>query len=319
MDQQRNVTFSCDSPTDVGTMFQTIIMIIEMIVGLPANILALWIFCFHNKSWKPHTLFLLNMVLADFLLLASVPMRIDAELRGNFWVFGPVWCRVNLFMLAINRSASIAFMTAVALNRYFKVVHPFHCISHMTAAQAGCVSGLMWMVVVAVRLPLLTSDLLQQQENVSLCRSFNTYSVVPVGMQVHYVAFAAEVILPWLLLLFCSAGITWHLHTHWLGNKRRARKAIIAVGVISLVFTVCFMPSLLSGLGVLLVKCLYPDACRSYSVLTQLFSVSIGFTYLNSALDPVIYTFSSSMFQDALRSILSRLCGRRNLERTQTQ
>ncbi|XP_031140190.1 hydroxycarboxylic acid receptor 2-like [Sander lucioperca] len=291
----------------LGPLILSVVMIIEMIVGLPANIVALWIFCFRMKCWKPHTLFLFNLVLADFLLLISVPFRINNYLRGGYWVFGQVWCRINLFMLAVNRSASIAFMTAVALNRYFKVVHPHHYISHMTLTQAGWLTGLMWTVVITLRIPLVAYNLLQQQGNVSLCRSFNSYNVTPSVIKVHYVAFTAEFFLPWFLLLFCSAKIAFHLHQRRMDRQKSVRRAMRAVWVISLVFTVCFMPSILTGLGGVYIKYFHPRDYTSYSRITQLFEMCVGFTYLNSALDPVIYTFSSSMFRDALKSSLRHL------------
>lgn len=303
-----NHTFRDCPPTQgIGSLFLQIFMIIEMIVGLPGNIVALWIFCFRMKFWKPHTLFLFNLVLADFLLLISVPFRIDSHFRGDYWVFGQVWCRINLFMLSVNRSASIAFMTAVALDRYFKVVHPHHCISRMTLTQAGWLSGLIWTVVIALRIPLTTTNLLHQHDNVSLCRSFNSYNVVPLAIQVHYVAFTVEFLLPWFLLLYCSARIACYLHQRGMDKQKRVRRAVRAVGVISLVFSICFMPSILTGLGGVFIKYFHPEDHTSYNLITQLFMMCIGFTYLNSALDPVIYSYSSSMFRDAFKSSISRL------------
>ncbi|XP_039639074.1 hydroxycarboxylic acid receptor 2 [Perca fluviatilis] len=301
MDLLHNTTVAINETNmNYSSLSLSIVMIIEMIVGLPANTVALWIFCFRIKCWKPHTLFLFNLVLADFLLLISVPFRINNYLRGD-WVFGSVWCRINLFMLAVNRSASIAFMTAVALNRYFMVVHPHHYISHLTLTQVGWLAGLMWTVVIALRIPLVANDLLHTDGKVSLCRSFHSYKIIPLSIKVYYVAFTAEVILPWFLLLFCSGQIAFHLHQRRMDRQKRVRRAIRAVWVISLVFTICFMPSILTGLGGVYIKYFHPMDKTSYMLITKLFEMCVGFTYLNSALDPVIYSFSSSSFRDALR------------------
>ncbi|XP_071337341.1 hydroxycarboxylic acid receptor 2 [Trachinotus anak] len=298
----------CQTTQNSGNLFLTIVMIIEMIVGLPGNTVAVWIFCFRMKFWKPHTLFLFNLVIADFLLILSVPFRIDASLRDEYWVFGQAWCRINLFMLAVNRSASIAFMTAVTVDRYFKVVHPHHCINHVTLTQASWLVGLIWTVVIALRIPLLTTNLLHQDGNVSLCRSFNAYKGVPPVIIVHYVVFIVEFFLPWLVLLLCSARISCSLHHRWMDSRRKmVRKATRAVVVISLVFTICFMPGVITGLGGVYVKEYHPKNCKAYNLITTCFMMSIPFTYLNSSLDPVIYCFSSSMFRDALKSSFGQL------------
>lgn len=96
------------------------ILMVDVGLGLLGNVVALWIFCFKLKSWNPNSLFLFNLVIADFLALVSLPLRIDALLRRS-WLFGDVMCRLNLFLMFSNRSASIALMTVVAIYRYFKV------------------------------------------------------------------------------------------------------------------------------------------------------------------------------------------------------
>lgn len=291
------------------------VLIIEMIVGLPGNIVALCIFCFHLKVWKPHTLFLFNLVLADFLLLISVPFRIDTHLRGENWVFGGAWCRINLFMLAVNRSASIAFMSAVAVDRYLKVVHPHHRINRMTSTQAGWVAGLIWTVVMALRIPLLAINLLHKEGNTSLCRSFSSYEEPPPIIKMHNVVYVGEFFLPLLLLLYCSAQIARILHKRQMDKQRMVRRAIRTVLVIVAVFVICFMPGIVTGLGAMYIKEFYPSDCASYKVITQLFALSIGFTYLNSALDPIIYCFSSSIFRSTIKSSLLHLSRREKKKR----
>ncbi|XP_072246407.1 hydroxycarboxylic acid receptor 2-like [Leuresthes tenuis] len=300
-----NETSSQFHDSSIGNMFLQIVLIIELIVGLPGIIMALWIFCVRMKQWKPHVIFLFNLVLADFLLLISVPFRIDAYRQNNNWRFGSIWCRINLYMLSVNRSASIAFMTVVAVDRYFKVVHPHHCISRLTTTQTGRLAGLLWAVVIALRIPLLTTDLLQKSGNISLCRSFNSYEVIPKSVLVHYVVYIVEFFLPWFLLLFCSARIAFHLCKRHMDRLKMVRKAIRTVIVISMVFTFCFMPSVVTGLVGLHIKTFYPKETAYYKTCTELFMICIGFTYLNSALDPLIYFYSSSTFNVTLKRSLS--------------
>lgn len=96
------------------------VLTVDVILGIVGNVVSLWIFCFKVKAWNPNNLFLFNLVIADFLVLVSLPLRIDALLR-RYWVFGDGMSRINLFLMFTNRSASIALMTVVAIHRYFKV------------------------------------------------------------------------------------------------------------------------------------------------------------------------------------------------------
>lgn len=302
-----NESFHCLATQNMVASILPPVLIIEMIVGLPGNMVALWIFCCRLKIWRPSTLFLFNLVLADFLLLISVPFRIDNLLQGENWRFGGAWCRINLFMLAVNRSASIAFMTAVAVDRYIKVVHPHHRINRMTSNQAGWVAGFIWTVVVSLRLPLLTTNLLQQKGTSYLCRSFSSYKNPPVGIKLHYMVFISEFFLPLLMLLFCSARIGCFLRRRQMDKEQKVRRAIRVVALIVGVFIICFMPGIATGLIAMYIQRFHPNNCFSFNLTSQLFSLSIGFTYLNSALDPVIYCFSSSMFRNALKASINKL------------
>lgn len=110
------------------------VLTIDVILGFLGNIVALWIFCFKLKAWNPNNLFLFSLVISDFLALLSLPLRIDALLRGH-WVFGDGMCRINLFLMFSNRTASITFMTVVAIYRYFKVSFSRSSVLHSLQPQ----------------------------------------------------------------------------------------------------------------------------------------------------------------------------------------
>uniref|UniRef100_A0A672QAN8 Oxoeicosanoid receptor 1 n=1 Tax=Sinocyclocheilus grahami TaxID=75366 RepID=A0A672QAN8_SINGR len=279
------------------------ILIIELLLGLPGNVMALCIFSKTFRTWRANIMFLFNLVLSDFLLLISLPFRIDNFIGGESWTFGDAWCRINLFMLSVNRSASIAFMSAVAVDRYFKVAHPHHKINYISTKQAAGVSCFIWAVVISLRIPLLTNKLL---ENDSLCRSFSNYENPSLGIQLHYTVFALEFFLPLLLLVFCSVSIACILRTRKLDKVKKGKRAIRTVQVIVGIFVFCFFPSIGTGLVALYLKQLGPKYCDAYTFTSQLFSTSIAFTYLNSALDPVIYCFSSSIFRNYLKRVVNR-------------
>ncbi|KAG9275115.1 hydroxycarboxylic acid receptor 2-like [Astyanax mexicanus] len=282
------------------------LLIVELLLGLPGNLMALWVFSRHLRSWMPNVVYLLNLVLADFLLLVSLPFRIDHMLRDENWVFGDAWCRINLFMLAINRSASIGFMTVVAVDRYFKVVHPHHRVNFITVRQAAGIAGFIWFVVISSRLPLLANDLLIKKNNLSLCRSFNPFKVPPPGILLHYIMYLSEFFLSFIVLVFCSARIYCVLRRRQIEKKKKARQTIGILLVIVAIFLLFFFPGVALGLSALYLKSLGEKYCEVFRFNGQLFVLAIGFTYLNSVLDPVIYGFCSSIFRDAVKKAISQ-------------
>ncbi|KAI5108259.1 hydroxycarboxylic acid receptor 2 [Silurus meridionalis] len=281
------------------------LLICELLLGLPGNLMALYVFCRQLRTWRTNILFLFNLLLADFFLLLSMPFRIDAYLHSENWVFGDAWCRINLFMLAVNRSASISFMTAVAVNRYFKVVHPHHKINYISSDKAGGIACFIWVTVILMRLPLLTIELLKNEGNASYCRSFSGEDP-PFAIKLHYGIFFAEFFLPLFILLFCSIRISCILQQRQMDKEKKVRQAIYTVLVIIGVFIFCFFPGVATGVVALYLKTKSNEYCDAYKLVSQMFVLSIGFTYMNSALDPVIYCFSSSLFRNAVKKSINQ-------------
>ncbi|XP_015817584.3 hydroxycarboxylic acid receptor 2 [Nothobranchius furzeri] len=326
---EANVTTNLTTPAPgggcppVGIQLEGVIMppvlIIDVILGLLGNMFALWIFCFKLKAWNPNTLFLFNLVIADFLALVSLPLRIDALLRGH-WVFGDGMCRINLFLMFSNRSASIALMTVVAIYRYFKVVHPHHCINRLTKRQAAGVSVVVWLLVVSPRIPMLAYNHIKGSGDRTQCFFFTSYKeasraiIILVGM--HRILTVLEFILPMAMLLFCSIRISTFLRKRQMGKPEKVRKAMRMCAAIVTVFIVCFLPTTVTTIGVWVIRSYRPWDCAAFYTFTQLTIVSLGLNFLNSALDPVVYVFSSTMFRKALLDAMPQvlLC-KRNKDR----
>ncbi|XP_029312283.1 hydroxycarboxylic acid receptor 2 [Cottoperca gobio] len=281
----------------------------DVILGLLGNVVALWIFCFKLKTWNPNNLFLFNLVIADFMVLVSLPLRIDALIRGH-WVFGDGMCRINLFLMFSNRSASIALMTVVAIYRYFKVVHPHHRFNRMTKRQAAFVSAFVWLLVISPRVPMLASNHIKGSGDHTQCFFFTSYNetsrTLIVLVDIHRILTVLEFIIPMAMLLFCSIRISSSLSGRQMGNPDKVRKAMRVCVVIVTVFMVCFLPTTVTTIGVWVIRTYRPRDCDSFYTFTQLNIASLGLNFLNSALDPIVYMFSSSMFRKALCSSLPR-------------
>ncbi|XP_026116975.1 hydroxycarboxylic acid receptor 1-like [Carassius auratus] len=92
-------------------------MFSEFLLGLIGNILALSMFFFHRDTWEPNSVYLAHLALANSLALLCLPFRADYYHRGKDWVYRDAFCHILL---------SYSFLTAVAVDRYLKIIHPLH-------------------------------------------------------------------------------------------------------------------------------------------------------------------------------------------------
>lgn len=183
----------------------------------------------------------------------------------------------------------------------------------MTKRQAALVSLLVWVLVTGPRVPMLAYSHIKGSGNATQCFFFTSYKeasraiIILVGM--HRILTVVEFIIPMALLLFCSIRISSFLKQRQMGNPNKMRKAMRVCAAIVAVFVVCFLPTTVTTIGVWAIRSYRPHDCAAFYTFTQLNIVSLGLNFLNSALDPVVYVFSSSVFRRALcTSLLSALC-----------
>ncbi|XP_033840193.1 hydroxycarboxylic acid receptor 3-like [Periophthalmus magnuspinnatus] len=288
---------------------------LDVILGLIGNSVALWIFCCKLKTWNPNNIFLFNLLIADFMALVSLPLRIDALVR-SFWVFGDGLCRINLFLMFSNRSASIAMMTVVATYRYLKVVHPLSSLSRLSRLHAVIISAVVWTLVAAPRVPMLSLSHIKVLQNQTQCFFFTSYgetSALRLGLvSSHRIITVLEFVFPFSILVFCSIRISRFLKARGtVGDQKKVKRAMRVCVVIVGVFVLCFMPTSVTTAGIWIVQSQRPWNCTAFYTLTQLTIVSLGLNFLNSALDPLLYVFSSSNFRKALVQSLPQCLQRR--------
>ncbi|XP_066545943.1 hydroxycarboxylic acid receptor 3-like [Amia ocellicauda] len=282
-------------------------LILEFVLGALGNGIALWVFCFHLKPWKTSTVFLFNLTLADFLLIIILPFRTSYYLRNKHWVYGDVFCRISLFMLAMNRGGSILFLTAVAVDRYFKVVHPHHPINSMAISRASIAACVLWAFAILMTVYLLTESHLIDMENSTQCDSFTIDLSSVSGSMWHNALFFLEFIVPLGIIVYCSLSIIWQLKDRQLDKHNKIKKAVRFIGVVVVVFVICFLPSNVTQLVIWAKMGQKIKSCDAYESLDRAFYITISLTYLNSMLDPVVYYFSNPTFKRIYRAVVNNI------------
>ncbi|XP_075779289.1 oxoeicosanoid receptor 1-like [Pelodiscus sinensis] len=275
------------------------VLVVETVIGLVGNGIALGIFCSYRNRWSSSTVYLFSLVIADFFLIINLPFRIHYYLKNEFWVFTEIFCSINLFMFSMNRTASIIFLTAIATDRYFKVVHPYHQMSKISTSCAAKVAIGVWITVILINSHVFVLDHNYSQNK---CQSFSPHLQQPAAKW-HALLFFLEFFLPLGIIIFCIFNIISKLKHRKLAKKNKVQKSVKILVVIVLLYTFCFLPSILiaaAGLVILIVS----NTPTHVETIGQLLHVSLAFTYLNSALDPVLYCFSSAVFLQRCKNML---------------
>ncbi|XP_041644211.1 hydroxycarboxylic acid receptor 2-like [Cheilinus undulatus] len=278
----------------------------EFVLGVLGNGLALWIFCFHLKPWKSSTVLLFNLAMADFLLFMALPFRAAYYSSGIKWRFGGTFCNVCLFLLAMNRSGSTIFLMVIALDRYMRVVHPHHPINSLSVSKAMCGALALWFLTISMTAHIFTL----KHTNTIYCESFLINTVPNHNLTWHKFEFIFSFFMPLVVILYCTVHIIVQLRGRQLAQHAKIKKALCFITVVAALFFICFFPSnivqVLIWIKTREVSSTLQgsDICLALEDLTTAFYISISLTYLNSALDPIVYYFSSPAFKNICRKAL---------------
>ncbi|KAM9733226.1 lysophosphatidic acid receptor 5b [Menidia menidia] len=251
-----------------------------MVVGLPLNVVSLWIL-HHRHSFKsPNAVFMINLAISDLLLIISLPMRIYFYATGS-WILGKLAC-VSVTMLFRNnlRSSSI-FMTFISVDRLLAVVYPLRSRHLRTISSAVKGSVLAWLFVL----------LLNIQEGFDFYRSTDNgtktcfeYVLPKDNGKPSYVY--CHLVLELILMvvnIVCTVMVFWTLRSHVNESATVNNKVnILLIFCLNLVmFIICFLPV---SIG--------PVTISNSSELTPM----ICLASVNCCLDPLLYYFSLDAF-----------------------
>ncbi|KAJ3603999.1 hypothetical protein NHX12_028740 [Muraenolepis orangiensis] len=281
------------------------VLVAEFILGVIGNGMALWIFLFRLKPWKSSTVLLFNLALADFLLNMALPFRASYYFSKLRWHFGHAFCNVSLFLLAANRSGSIFFLVAIAVDRYVRVAHPHHALNSLSVGKAACGAAALWLVTLSMTAHLLAHE----RHNGTDCDSY-TADLEGHAVSWHTGVFVFSFYLALAIMVFCTCSIIARLRGRQLAQQAHIRRALFLIVVVVLLFVVCFLPSNISQVLIWIRASQLSgnhtgSACDTMKDLNTAFYMSISLTYLSSALDPVVYYFSIPTFKNMCRRAMN--------------
>ncbi|XP_036451353.1 hydroxycarboxylic acid receptor 2-like [Colossoma macropomum] len=308
-----NTSVCCIFDEPVLDQFLPPVLFLEFIFGLSGNILALWMFAFHMDSWKPNSIYLAHLAVADSVVLFCLPFRADYYRRSKNWIYGDAFCRILLFLLASNRAAGIFFLTAVAVDRYLKIVHPLHRINRMNLTYALWVCCGLWVVIIAMTVYLLTTEHFYHYNNHTQCESFNICLGDNPLSNWHNSFYVIQFFVPATIVVFCTARITWQLKNKTVDSQGKIKRAVQFIFIVAMVFIFCFFPSTISRIAVWILKSWYTE-CLFFREANLAFYTSVCFTYFNSVLNPLVYYFSSPAFSGTLNKLIQKIRGKKTGE-----
>ncbi|NWR00340.1 SUCR1 protein, partial [Paradoxornis webbianus] len=285
---------------------------LEFILGAVGNTIVVFGYIFCLKKWKSGNIYLFNLSISDLLFLCTLPILVNSYSQDQ-WSNEGILCYSNRFLLHANLYSSILFLTAVSVDRYLLIKHPFrdHVLQQRRTAVMVCAA--VWIGVILELLPLVHFlEPLTPPDDYS-CLDYAS-SGDPVTNLIYSVFLTVFGFLIPLLTMCCF----YVKMVRFLKNRseqsssaltleRPLALVILTVVVFSLLFTpyhVMRNVRIASRIPALSVS-----ECTQ-GIITTIYIITRPFAFLNSAINPVFYFLMGDHFREMLMAKTRQLLGR---------
>ncbi|KAG9283767.1 C-C chemokine receptor type 4-like [Astyanax mexicanus] len=270
------------------------------VVGFIGNALVVWVITVGAQLKSTTDVCLLNLALADILLVLSLPFRAYQMKHG--WIFGKVMCKLVYSIHFVGFYGSIFFIVLMSIDRYLAIVHAVLALRVRTRV-CGIVSSLViWVLAVAASFPELLFTRLEEYIQKRCTASPYSWGLLIFSIFKRNIV---GLLVPLIILGFFYSMILRKLH----GSHSSRKHSICLIILVMVVFICCWTPF---NIALLLLGLVFmdgiPGGCeiRNRIILTR--NTTEAVVFLHSCLNPFIYVFVGEKFRKHLiRLIRARL------------
>ncbi|XP_063061405.1 P2Y purinoceptor 6 [Engraulis encrasicolus] len=283
-------------------------------LGLPLNftvILRIWR---TRNALTRSQIYMLNLAVADFLYVCSLPLLIYNYAARDYWPFGDLACRLVRFQFYSNLHGSIFFLSCISFQRYLGICHPlasWHKQGGRRLAWKVCAVG--WLAVAVLCVPTFDFASTGVQRNRTVCydlsRPERSTQYFPYGIALTCLGF----LLPFLAVVVCYCLMARVLCLQRgdgsggdAGREKRSKAARMIV-IVLLVFVISFLPFHVTKTLYLLVRVLPQAPCDVRNLFSVIYKSTRPFASMNSVLDPILFYFMQPKLRRSTRSLFLRI------------
>ncbi|XP_060906823.1 chemerin-like receptor 1 [Labrus mixtus] len=291
-----------------------IVYCLAFVLGVLGNGMVIWVTGFKMKK-TVNSVWFLNLALADFLLIISLPLSVTYLALDFHWPFGKFMCKLNSTLNSLNIFASVYILVVISADRYVSVVWPIWTQNHRNVRKASLVSLGVWVLALILSIPYFVfRDTGPAFNNVEVIVCFNNfalsgnYSLALFRFKAMTITrFLLAFVFPFTVIVSCYAVIIHRLRRNRTLASKSSRPFKIIAAVIT-TFFFCWAPfHIFTLIDLVHHTNNFANEALDY-VITIGIPIATSLAFLNSCLNPLLYVFVGQDFRDKIRkSILTVL------------
>ncbi|XP_072253863.1 trace amine-associated receptor 13c-like [Leuresthes tenuis] len=275
------------------------------VLTVTLNLLVIISISHYRQLQTPTNILLLSLAVSDFLVGLMI-MPVEIIQKASCWFVGDLMCFSYKYLSYIITSASVGDMVLISIDRYVAICDPLHYPTRVTERRVKLCVCLCWLCSALYSLSFMKDDLTLLGRHNSCygkCMFFIDDILGSVDLVLNFILPVSVITVLYMRVFVVAVSQARAMRSHvttvklqlsvTIKTKKSELKAARTLGVLMIVFLICFIPYY----------------CVSLVEVDLLNSSSASFVfylfYLNSCLNPVIYTLFYPWFRKAVKFILT--------------
>lgn len=287
-------------------------------MGVPLNGLVVWALGWQSHRHLMHRgssgetraassfrIYVLNLALADLVLLLRTPLMLGYVAHNYSWPFGRAFCHLIMFLRGLGLYASAFLLCAVALERCLCLLRPVWARLRRPSWAVPLACGILWLIATILSAPYFYSAVLKESNGTYQCLESGKFD-----MALFVTETIAGFILPLLVFLGSNLAVLLTVQqavpstpTSNPSSGRRMTRMYQVLFITMLLFLTCWVPYFICRFLRALAEG-RPEWATLHKGAGLGTYISLFLVYIKSALNPVLYVFAARGLSRAIKASL---------------
>ncbi|XP_053322253.1 atypical chemokine receptor 4 [Spea bombifrons] len=276
---------------------------VAFVLGTAGNSLVVAIYACHKKTKTKTDVYILNLAIADLLLLFTLPFWAVDSAVG--WLFGTGMCKITSALYTVNFGSGMQFLACISLDRYFTVNKASSHRNFAKRCRAICL--FVWATSILLSIPDFYFSTVKEHNGRRTCLPEypkDSVKVMTVLIQILDIVFCF--VLPFFIMLYCYSAMAKVLLKK--DNIKRSRSLKVLLSVVA-IFLITQLPYNIIKFwrAIDLIYALI-TICNTSRTIDIMIQVTKSIALFHCCLNPVLYAFMGATFQSYITKTIKK-CG----------
>ncbi|XP_004379245.2 G-protein coupled receptor 171 [Trichechus manatus latirostris] len=291
-----NSSFSCTVYKNLEPF--TYFFYLVFLVGIIGSCFAAWAFLQKNTNHRCVSIYLINLLTADFLLTLALPLKIVVDLGVAPWKMRIFHCQVTACLIYINMYLSIIFLAFISIDRYLQLIHSYKIYRIQEPGFAKMLSTVVWLMVLLIMVPNMMIPIKDIKENPNVgCMDFKTNFGKNWHLLTNFLCVAIFLNFSAIILIPNCLVIRQLYRNKDNESYPNVKRALINILLVTTGYIVCFVPYHAVRIPYTLSQVEVIFDCSTRNLLFKAKEATLLLAVSNLCFDPILYYHLSRAFR----------------------